>query len=581
MNRWIITSAACVLCLLLYAGLQARAAEIHIYPPTSLTHDIARSNDGDTIVVAPGRYSGIQFFSGKRITVRSLDPDDDAIVASTIIDGRNERCAVIFKHGETHETILTGFTIIGGKSAATTWPEYQAGGVLCNGASPTIIKNKIISNYGDGVLCINSSAVIVNNVISLNGYNNFSYYGGNGISFYGDGAQVVAGNSVFANKLCGITGTIDGLITGNRTQWNGGAGILGGAIVSDNKVTDNQGGGISGSADICTGNLVSRNNLTGGAYSHGGIQWGGDGVLANNVIIDNAAIGLYLHVGSGSIVANAIIGNSGPTQGGGIYGDHFTGIISSNSIAGNAAEHWGGGVYLHEGFSVFANNTVVGNRAREGGGLLSDGGNCQQLMGNIFRGNSAELGEQLSFTRGMPSKIAFNNIARGIEGIYVEPTTIPVVAVPWGPGNIDADPLFVDPGYWDDAGTPDDTSDDTFIPGDYHLLPGSPCIDAGTNDVDNPDTPEIETLPDRDIAGVPRVIDGDLDGTATVDIGAYEYLPGDVNYDGRVNVLDLLLVRNSLGRDPASLLEARKADVNADGTVNVQDLLVVRGRLGK
>jgi len=131
------------------------------------------------------------------------------------------------------------------------------------------------------------------------------------------------------------------------------------------------------------------------------------------------------------------------------------------------------------------------------------------------------------------------------------------------------------------AGTPDDTSDDTFILGDYHLLPASPCIDTGSNNVDNPDTAIVETIPATDIAGLPRVIDGNLDGTATVDIGAYEYLPGDVNYDGKVNVLDLILVRNSLGRDPASSTEARKADVNADGSVNVQDLLVVRGRLGR
>ena len=54
-----------------------------------------------------------------------------------------------------------------------------------------------------------------------------------------------------------------------------------------------------------------------------------------------------------------------------------------------------------------------------------------------------------------------------------------------------------------------------------------------------------------------------------------------MNYDGRVNVLDLILVRNCLGRDPASSIEARKADVNADGAVNVEDLLIVRGRLGR
>ena len=81
--------------------------------------------------------------------------------------------------------------------------------------------------------------------------------------------------------------------------------------------------------------------------------------------------------------------------------------------------------------------------------------------------------------------------------------------------------------------------------------------------------------------GLPRVIDGDLDGTATVDIGAYEYLPGDVNYDGRVNILDLIAIRASLGQDPGSSPAARRADANADGRVNIEDLIFVRGRLGK
>ena len=59
-----------------------------------------------------------------------------------------------------------------------------------------------------------------------------------------------------------------------------------------------------------------------------------------------------------------------------------------------------------------------------------------------------------------------------------------------GTGNIDADPLFVDPGN-----------------GDFHLGPGSPCIDAGTN--------AAPILPPYDFEGDPRIIDGDGDGTPT------------------------------------------------------------------
>jgi len=66
----------------------------------------------------------------------------------------------------------------------------------------------------------------------------------------------------------------------------------------------------------------------------------------------------------------------------------------------------------------------------------------------------------------------------------------------WGPGNVEVDPCFVDAGYWDPNGTPDDPNDDYFVEGDYHLKSQagrwdpareswvqdevtSPCIDAG------------------------------------------------------------------------------------------------------
>lgn len=52
--------------------------------------------------------------------------------------------------------------------------------------------------------------------------------------------------------------------------------------------------------------------------------------------------------------------------------------------------------------------------------------------------------------------------------------------------------------------------------GDFRLRPDSPCIDSGTN---------LTALTLTNISGVSRVLDGEGDGIARVDMGAYEFNP--------------------------------------------------------
>ena len=54
------------------------------------------------------------------------------------------------------------------------------------------------------------------------------------------------------------------------------------------------------------------------------------------------------------------------------------------------------------------------------------------------------------------------------------------------------------------------------------------------------------------------------------------YVQWDVNRDGTVNVLDLVLVANEIGHAGESDI---KADVNSDGTVNIQDLVLVANEI--
>ena len=57
------------------------------------------------------------------------------------------------------------------------------------------------------------------------------------------------------------------------------------------------------------------------------------------------------------------------------------------------------------------------------------------------------------------------------------------------------------------------------------------------------------------------------------------FIDTDVNMDGYVNVLDLILVRNDLGQTPASARNPR-CDCNHDVKINVLDLIIVRNDLG-
>jgi len=120
-------------------------------------------------------------------------------------------------------------------------------------------------------------------------------------------------------------------------------------------------------------------------------------------------------------------------------------------------------------------------------------------------------------------------------------------------GDMDVDPLFANPGYWDPNGTSADPNDDFWVDGDYHLKSQagrwdlnagswvkddvtSPCIDAG----DPNDPIGNEPFPNGG-----RINIGAYGGTAEASKSYFgqpacdTIVAGDINGDGRVDWLDL------------------------------------------
>ena len=57
-------------------------------------------------------------------------------------------------------------------------------------------------------------------------------------------------------------------------------------------------------------------------------------------------------------------------------------------------------------------------------------------------------------------------------------------------------------------------------------------------------------------------------------------IPWDINMDCKVNVLDLIKVRNCLREEDPDSGDCWRADVNRDGKINILDLIAVRNNLG-
>jgi hypothetical protein len=323
---------------------------------------IDAANNWDVIEVQPGTYIGNGNrdidFNGKILTVRSIDPNDPDIVATTIIDCDGTESTThrgfYFHHNENANSILAGLTITNGYTT-------RGGAIYCYYASPTITHCNITGNTayytrdsdgGGGIYCYASASKITNCSIS-----------GNTAKDDADG----------------------GAINGNYTLP---APTISNCVISKNR--GDRGGGLF----RCEGSITNCIIIDNLAYCGGGLH-SCNGPITNCIISGNSGAWTGgLDYCKGPISKCIISGNSATTWGGAGMGWCHT-TITNCIIAGNSSAQWAGGIY---GSSATLRNCVIfGNSAGvSGGGICLQDYEQMTVINCIIWNNEAPLGAKMA-----------------------------------------------------------------------------------------------------------------------------------------------------------------------------------------
>ena len=255
------------------------------------------------------------------------------------------------------------------------------------------------------------------------------------------------------------------------------------------------------------------------------------------------------------IIENFTIQSGGASDGGAIYCYYNSSPTVTNcTFSGNSAVDYGGAIFCRDSSSPTLNNcTFNSNDVNwEGGAVHCEKSSNPTLNNCTFSGNSADDGGAIScWNSSSPtvSNCTFSGNSAGGDGgaIFCYDSSSPTLnnCILWGNSAVSSgNEIYIydsgssctlnyccvdNTGYGFGAGVPTTTIDDSnncihddpqFVDGaggDYHLKDTSPCIDAG----DNSYVPAGVTT---DLDGNQRIVDGGS-GSATVDMGAYEYQP--------------------------------------------------------
>ncbi len=359
-------------------------------------------------------------------------------------------------------------------------------------------------------------------------------------------------------------------------------GAGGGAIYNDENLTlidcvvhDNfaqDGGAIM----VAAGSLTVRrteitnnraSNAGGGIWSFGWPVTIEDSTISGNLAQEHGG-GIYHYLGSSLTVSGTTISGNvadddtdGLGRGGGVFKAGGGMSITSSTISGNTSGEDGGGIFsdtsstIAIAHSTITANNVTGGSGRDGGGIYSN--ETANLNHTIVAGNF-KGGSALNDVFGSFSAASSLIGDRGSASV----TNVSNLSIVGTSGS----PINALLGSLADNGGPTKT---------HALLVGSPAIDAG-NVLAVAGSDGIPLLDQRG-TGFARILDGDNNAVARIDMGAVEIappgpeLPGDYNLNGVVDAADYVYWRKTFG---ATVPRYQGADGDGDTTIGHGDYIL-------
>lgn len=457
--------------------------------------------------------------------------------------------------------VLDGFIITSGHADGAYHEPYSRGGGMHNdNGSPTIANCTFYQNaglYGAGLYNVDSHPSIAKcrfaDSVAYKWGPGDLVYGGSGGGMYNHQSSPRVTNCVFSENYNG----------GMHNRVNSHP-ILYGCVFIKNLSFDGDGGGIynnSSSPKLYRCRFQSNSALEGG------------GIVSkySNLFLNSCTfVGNSTRGGPGGAIENyrssvtltncSFINNTSEASGGAIRNGESNMTSTHCIFAGNASiDASGGAIFAARSTDELINCTFIGNKAGSKGGSIVGNLKTVYILKNcIFWASEAPEGSEMllygtsSGSESSSIEVSYSVVMGGSGAIYIEPNSLLV----WNEGNIDKDPLFSNPGYWDPNGTPDDSEDDFWVNGDYHLKSQagrfdpssqrwikdgvtSPCIDAG-----DPNSPiDSEPFPNGGIINM-----GAYGGTAEASKSYFgglvceTIIAGDINGDCKVDLKDFRIM---------------------------------------